>query len=96
MASTEARAILLGIEGLGGLLSKLLTVAKPAVVPQLDFSIRSRSLATGARPHAVDINSAWVSSPNGGFVLKFLRSNGVVLLDAQIPNGMARSGECAQ
>jgi hypothetical protein len=87
---------LIGIEGLGGLLSKLLTVAKPAVVPQLDFSIWSRSLTTGARPHAVDINSAWVSRPNGGFVLKFLRSNGVVLLDAQIPNGMASSGECAQ
>jgi hypothetical protein len=87
---------LIGIDGLGGLLSKLLTVAKPAVVPQLDFSIWSRSLTTGARPHAVDINSAWVSRPNGGFVLKFLRSNGVVLLDAQIPNGMASSGECAQ
>jgi hypothetical protein len=87
---------LIGIEGLGGLLSKLLTVAKPAVIPQLDFSIWSRSLTTGARPHAVDINSAWVSRPNGGFVLKFLRSNGVVLLDAQIPNGMASSGECAQ
>jgi hypothetical protein len=43
----------------------------------------------------VDINSAWVSRPNGGFVLKLLRSNGVVLLDAQIPNGMASSGECA-
>jgi hypothetical protein len=87
---------LIGIEGIEGLLSKLLTVAKPALVPQLDFSIRSRSLATGACPHAVDINSAWVSSPNGGFVLNFLRSNGVVLLDAQIPNGMARFGECAQ
>ena len=84
------------IEGFGGLLSKILTVAKPAVVPQLDFSIRGWSLATGARPHAVDINSAWVSRPNGGFVLKFLRSNGVVLLDAQIPNGMASSGESAQ
>ena len=84
------------MEGLGGLLSKLLTVAKPAVIPQLDFSIWSRSLTTVARPHAVDINSAWVSRPNGGFVVKFLRSNGVVLLDAQIPNGMASSGECAQ
>jgi hypothetical protein len=87
---------LIEIEGFGGLLSKILTVAKPAVVPQLDFSIWSRSLATGARPHAVDINSAWVSRPDGGFVLKFWRSNDVVLLDAQIPNGMASSGECTQ
>ena len=96
MASTEARAILIGIEGLGGLLSKLLTVAKAAVVPQLDFSIRSRSLATGACAHSVDIDSARVSRPNGGFVVKLRRSDGVMLLDAQIPNGMAGSGECAQ
>ena len=96
MASAEARAILIGIEGLGGLLSKLLTVAKPAVVPQLDFSIWSRSLTTGARPHAVDINSAWVSRPNGGFVLNLRRRHGVMLLDAQIPNGMASFGQSAQ
>ena len=87
---------MIGIQGLGDLLSELLTVAKPAVLPQLDFSIRSRSLATGACPHSVDIDSARVSRPNGGFVVKLRRSDGVMLLDAQIPNGMASSGECAQ
>ena len=71
-------------------------MAKPAVLPQLDFSIRSRSLATGACTHSVDIDSARVSRPNGGFVVKLRRSDGVMLLDAQIPNGMASSGECAQ
>jgi hypothetical protein len=33
MASAETRKILIGIEGLGGLLRELLTVAKPAVLP---------------------------------------------------------------
>tara|TARA_B100000475_G_scaffold141257_1_gene104037 strand:- start:799 stop:1020 length:222 start_codon:yes stop_codon:yes gene_type:complete len=70
------------IEGISGLLSKGLTVAKPAVLPQLDFSIWGRSLTTGACTHAVDIDSTWVSRPNGGFVLKLGRSDGVVLLDA--------------
>jgi|TARA_B100001063_G_scaffold27630_1_gene21148 hypothetical protein len=44
----------------------------------------------------VDIDSARVSRPNGGFVFKLRRSDGVMLLDTQIPNGMASSGECAQ
>jgi hypothetical protein len=37
-----------------------------------------------------------MSRPNGGFVLNLRRRHGVVLLDAQIPNGMASSGQCAQ
>ena len=44
----------------------------------------------------MDIDSARVSRPNGGFVFKLRRSDGVMLLDTQIPNGMASSGECAQ
>ena len=68
---------------------KGLPVAKPAVTPELDFSVGCWSAAVRACPHAVHIGAARMLGPNAGFALQHWGLEGVVLLNAQITHRVA-------
>ena len=71
------------------LVVKSLSVAKTAVPPELDFSVGCWSAAARACPQAMHIGAARMLSPNAGFALQHLGSEGVVLLNAQITHRVA-------
>ena len=64
-------------------------MAKTAVPPELDFSVRRWSAAVRACPHAMDIGAAGMLGPNAGFALQHWGLEGVVLLNTQITHGVA-------
>ena len=59
-------------------------MAKPAVPPELDFSVGCWSAAVRAYPHAVHIGAAWMLGPNAGFALQHSGLKWVMLLNVQI------------
>ena len=68
---------------------KCLPVAKPAVTPELDFSVGCWSAAVRACPHAMHIGAARMLGPNAGFALQHRGLEGMVLLNAQITHRVA-------
>ena len=64
-------------------------MAKTAVPPELDFSVRRWSATVRACPHAMHIGAARMFGPNAGFAFQDRGLKGVVLLDAQITHRMA-------
>ena len=64
-------------------------MTEAADLPEIDLTVRSGAAAAGALPHAVDIAAARVPGPDRGFALKGFRNAAVMLLDAEIADGVA-------
>ena len=71
--------------------AQLFPVAEAATLPEGDLPLGSRSATARAAPHAVNVGPTGMAGPDAGLAVERARCGWMVLLDAQILNGVASS-----
>ena len=79
-----------------GRVSKLQSSTETTASPEGHFSSWGRTTAGLTCGHAMNINSAWMSCPDAGFTFQLWCAYGVLLLNAEIFDVMARGTQGCQ